>query len=153
MALVGNLVILPSWADFFRPNWLALVLLYWCIYFPERVGSINGWSWGTLSDAAKGTLLGQQGLSLALLAYLAGTYHQLMRNLPLWRQIGGVLPLLLIDQFIMTAIDALIGYPPLNYARLGSVLGGLVFWPWIVLLLRELCRGWRLIELQTEEEP
>ncbi len=156
LALLGNLVVLPGWADFFRPNWLALVLLYWCIYFPERVGLVNGWCWGTASDAAHGTLLGQQGLVFALLGYAMAQGAEPLRHYPLWRQTLVICPLLLLDPLLMTVIDGMSGY--LNFSlvalgtALGTALGGAIFWPWVVMLLRELCRWVGLVELQTKEE-
>ena len=35
---------LPDWALPWRPAWIAMVLIYWCIALPERVGVITGWA-------------------------------------------------------------------------------------------------------------
>ena len=34
---------LPEWALPWRPAWIAMVLVYWCMALPERVGVITGW--------------------------------------------------------------------------------------------------------------
>ena len=56
---------MPDWAELWRPSWVALVLIYWCIAVPERTGVIAGWVVGLLVDVMSGTLLGQHGLAFA----------------------------------------------------------------------------------------
>ena len=38
VALVLMILPLPDWAQMFRPNWMALVLIYWTMALPKRVG-------------------------------------------------------------------------------------------------------------------
>jgi len=33
-----SLLPMPEWAQIYRPQWLALILIYWCMAVPERVG-------------------------------------------------------------------------------------------------------------------
>ena len=56
---------MPEWASLWRPAWVALVLIYWCMALPARSGVLVGWSVGLLLDVMTGTLLGQHALALA----------------------------------------------------------------------------------------
>ncbi len=58
IALVLTLLPLPPWAAPYRPDWVALALIYWCLALPERVSVGIGWSMGLLLDGLSGTLLG-----------------------------------------------------------------------------------------------
>ena len=52
-----------------RPDFLALVLLYWCIQEPRLIGVGIAWCSGLLMDVADGTVFGQHALAYAVLAY------------------------------------------------------------------------------------
>ncbi len=57
--LVAYLLVLlpgPEWSARFRPNWVALVLIYWCIAAPGRVGIGTGWLVGIILDLLYGSL-------------------------------------------------------------------------------------------------
>ena len=49
-----------------RPAWVALVLVYWCMAAPDQVGVVAGWTTGLLLDVMTGTLLGQHALGLSV---------------------------------------------------------------------------------------
>jgi len=69
-----------------RPDWTTLVLIYWIIALPHRVGVGTGWVVGMFQDAATGTLLGQQALGMTVVAYLVLLLYQRIRNYPVWQQ-------------------------------------------------------------------
>ncbi|HET7656217.1 MAG TPA: rod shape-determining protein MreD, partial [Luteimonas sp.] len=58
VALLLGLLPLPVWLQPYRPNWLALVLVYWLIEAPERVGLGVAFLMGLVADLAFGGLLG-----------------------------------------------------------------------------------------------
>jgi rod shape-determining protein MreD len=45
IALMLTALPLPEWAVNWRPAWVAMVLIYWCMALPERVGI--GVRWGS----------------------------------------------------------------------------------------------------------
>ena len=63
IALLLTVIPLPDWARYLRPDWVGLVLIYWCMALPERVGVTTGWFMGLLVDLLTGTVLGQHALS------------------------------------------------------------------------------------------
>src|SRR3989442_13989353 len=53
------------------PDFVALVLCFWCVRQPRLVGLGVGWTLGLLTDAGNGVLLGQHALAYSLLAFLS----------------------------------------------------------------------------------
>ena len=53
-ALLLTIIPLPDWARYLRPDWVGLVLIYWCLALPERVGVSTGWFMGLLVDLLTG---------------------------------------------------------------------------------------------------
>ena len=52
-----------------RPDFVAVVLLYWCMHKPWRVGIGLSWGVGILADVADASLFGQHALAYAVLAF------------------------------------------------------------------------------------
>ncbi|MDH4215862.1 MAG: rod shape-determining protein MreD, partial [Gallionella sp.] len=52
-----------------RPDFVAMVLLYWCMHKPQRVGIGLCWAVGVLADVADASLFGQHALAYAVLAF------------------------------------------------------------------------------------
>lgn len=144
IAFLLTIMPLPEWPDRFRPDWLSLVLIYWCMALPGRVGVGTGWLVGLIADAAKGTLLGQQGLALALIAFITLKTHQRIRVFPLWQQALIVLFFLLIKQLLVFWINGIIGYPPRDLWYLAPAVGSMLLWPWVFIILRDLRRHFHI---------
>src|SRR5688572_22233772 len=53
------------------PEFVALVLTFWCVRQPRLVGLGVAWTVGLISDAGNGVLLGQHALAYSVLAFLA----------------------------------------------------------------------------------
>ena len=144
LALILTILPLPDWVRPYRPHWTSLALLYWCIALPHRIGIGTGFSIGILLDILTGTLLGQQALSLALLAYLGIQLHTQLRVSPLGQQAWGVLILLSIGHAIQQLISgATSGQPPsLGYWWI-PVLSAFL-WPWVFVTLRDIRRRYQI---------
>src|SRR5438876_10947746 len=70
-ALALFLDFLP-WRDLrLVPDFVALVLTFWCVRQPRLVGLGAAWTLGLIADAGNGVLLGQHALAYSLLAFLA----------------------------------------------------------------------------------
>ncbi|MFO1430757.1 MAG: rod shape-determining protein MreD [Candidatus Competibacteraceae bacterium] len=135
---------LPAWLEPFHPDWLCLVLIYWCIALPQRVGMGTAFVLGVLQDVARGTLLGQHALALVVVAYLSLKFHRRLRLFPLWQQCLSVLVLLAIEQLLVAWVSGISGYPPRDVSYLAPALGGMLVWPWVFILLRDLRQRFRI---------
>ena len=71
LAIALFLNLLP-WKDLrFAPDFVALVLTFWCVRQPRLVGLGVAWTVGLLVDAGDGVLLGQHALAYSLLAFVS----------------------------------------------------------------------------------
>ncbi|HWM29155.1 MAG TPA: rod shape-determining protein MreD, partial [Woeseiaceae bacterium] len=70
MALMLAIVPMPALASPWRPDWVALTLIYWSISMPRTYSVGTAWIVGIVLDVAHGTLLGQHALALAFITYL-----------------------------------------------------------------------------------
>ena len=138
---VGLLVLvlpLPLGLGVSRPYLLAMLLCYWLLEAPDRVGLGTAFLVGLLADLVAGTLLGEQAMRLVVLAFLVQRFRARLRFFPLWQQALAVAALLFNDRLIALAIHVAAGEgaPPL--AAWLSPLLGFALWPWLFLLLDEL---------------
>ena len=77
---------LPEILDLGRPEWLTLVLLYWVIALPHRIGVLWGFAVGLFQDVLTGAVLGQHALALALVAWIALSAYKRIRVFPALQQ-------------------------------------------------------------------
>lgn len=139
-ALILTILPLPEWARVFRPQWVALVLIYWSMALPHRVGVGYGFIFGILLDVLTGTLLGQHALGLSVVAYTTLKLHQRIRVFPLWQQSLVVLLLLVVEHLLaLWVMGAINERPPgLIYWAVPPI--GALLWPWVFVVLRDLRR-------------
>ncbi|RMD69125.1 MAG: rod shape-determining protein MreD [Gammaproteobacteria bacterium] len=140
VALCLTLLPLPSWATPYRPEWVALVLIYWCIALPYRVGIGTAWFLGLLLDTVRGTVLGLHGLGLVMVAFLAIRGYTYLRVYPLWQQALGIGLLMLLYQTLLAWIRGIMGDPTIDGRFWLSSLTTALLWPWIFVMLRDLRR-------------
>lgn len=131
---------LPDWALHWRPIWVALVLIYWCMAVPERVGVGVGWVLGLLMDVMQGTLLGQHALGMALIAFLAVQTHQRVRVFPVWQQAMLVCLMLAVYLVLLHWIRGMMGLPSQGWNHWLPALTSMLLWPWLFVILRDLRR-------------
>lgn len=142
LAIILHMLALPDWLQNLRPDWIALVLIYWCIALPERVGVAIGWLAGLMLDVASGTLLGQNAMILAIVAYLALRLHQRIRLFPVWQQSVSILLLVLLHLLLTLWIKGVIGQSAITWAYWLPALTSMLLWPPVFLGLRRLRRAY-----------
>lgn len=139
------MVRLPDTLATFRPDWVAMVLIYWSIATPSRVGPVIGWLAGLMLDVLRTSLLGQHALAFALIAYLAGQFHQRIRNFPLWQQSLVVLTLLAVASALIAWIQVTIASHEIPLGFWLTPVMSMLFWPFVFILLRDV-RRWRGVQ-------
>ncbi|HTH58958.1 MAG TPA: rod shape-determining protein MreD [Paraburkholderia sp.] len=117
------------------PDFVALVLLFWNIHQPRKVGMGIAFVLGILMDVHSANLLGEHALAYTLLSYGAITIHRRV----LWMSIGvqtfAVTPMLFGSQLVPFVIRLLMGasFPGWGYLVSGFV--GAALWPLATMLL------------------
>lgn len=140
LALCLQVMPLPDAWLIWRPDWLGLTLIYWCVSTPQRVGVFHGFVLGLLLDLIEGSPLGQNALMLSLLAYLSLLVYQRMRAYALVQQAVLVLVLLGIAQLTEQWLRTIFGPFSINLAFLLPALIGAILWPWFFTLLQAVRR-------------
>ena len=135
LALLLGLVPLPDLLQPLRPYWLALVLAYWLLEAPDRVGMGKAFFLGLLGDLAFCSLLGEQALRLAVLAFILDRFRARLRFFPLWQQALTMGVLLLNDRVINAVIHFVMGAQQLPWTYWSSPLLGALLWPPLHLVL------------------
>lgn len=136
---------LPQWLESYRPEWVALVVIYWVMALPDRIGLFTAWLTGFFLDVLEGSLLGLNALALALIAYLALSLYQRMRMFTAIQQSSTILILVGIHQllsfWVLTANNQ---NTPSNLIFMISALSSAIVWPFIFYGLRYLRRTFRV---------
>ncbi|MFZ4757566.1 MAG: rod shape-determining protein MreD [Burkholderiaceae bacterium] len=134
--LVGFVLnILPWGRTYGVPDFLAIVLVFWNIHQPRKVGIGIAFLVGLLMDVHASALLGERALAYSLLSYGAMSMH---RRVP-WFRMGGqmlhVLPLFLVAQLVVVAVRMAVGgpFPGLGYFL--QSLSSTLLWPLADVLL------------------
>jgi rod shape-determining protein MreD len=135
-AAIINMMPWSGWIAWFRPDFVALLVLYWVIEEPRRVGFTAAFSLGLLMDVAEGALLGQHALSYSILAYAGMALNRRVHRFSLTAQVAHVIPLLILNDLIIVGVRLLAGadFPGYQYF-LGSFVAG-ALWPIMSVLLK-----------------
>ncbi len=137
VAMFMNLLPLPHVIQLFKPDFVALVLIYWVMAIPDRMGVISGWIVGLFVDALYGNVFGIHAMSFALMAYLIQmTYHRL-RLFPRWKQSLNIAVVIGIHMLVAFVLRNFLQPLSSSYVYWLPLVGAMLFWPWVFILLRD----------------
>jgi len=147
--LIASLMLvipLPDWLEYYRPEWVAIVVIYWAMALPHRISLVSAWVLGFFVDVLEGSLLGLNGLVLALVTYLALSLYQRLRMFTMLQQASTI--------FILVGLHQLVSFLVLtgsnqntspNLMFLVSAVTSAIVWPLVFYLLRYLRRSFRVV--------
>jgi rod shape-determining protein MreD len=107
LAFAFNLV--PVGRSPAMPDFVAIVLMFWNVHEPRRVGVGVAFLLGLLMDVHDGALLGQHALAYTLLSFLAITMHRRLSGFTAVSQMLQVLPLLLAAHLVSLLVRMFAG--------------------------------------------
>jgi rod shape-determining protein MreD len=139
-AFVLAVLPMPVWLMWARPEWVALVLIYWTIALPHRVGILTGLVVGIFLDTLEGAVLGQNAFSLVVVALLSLTLYQRLRVFSVLQQAGTVFVLVGINQLVCQWVQNLEGVGSATLFFLLPAVSSALLWPVVLYTLRGLRR-------------
>lgn len=131
---------LPEWAQQFRPDWVTLVLIYWAMAYPTKIGVTVAWAAGLFLDVSYGTLMGQHAVGMVLVIFVIHKQHQRLRVASLLQQAIVIFFLLLIKQLATLWVDGMLGRAPDSWLYFMPTITSTLLWPWTYLILRDIRR-------------
>jgi len=135
VGLVLTIMPLPEVVDPFRPDWLAMLVIFWTMQLPRTWSVGSAWVIGIFLDVSQGTLLGQHALALCFVAFITVRFHLLMRVFPMPQLMATVLPILAIYQFLLFWINGVAGIDAPSVTYWGPIISGTVLWPIVMTVL------------------
>ncbi|MGR6036176.1 MAG: rod shape-determining protein MreD [Candidatus Nitrosoglobus sp.] len=138
IAYILALIPLPAWIAFYRPEWVILVLIYWCLSLPERIGIVVGWLAGLMMDALTGAVLGQHALALAAIAYITLRWRRRIRQQTIWQQALNVLLLVSLAQLLQVWVHGMGGHVMNGWRLWMPAVTSMLLWPWLSIVLRDI---------------
>ncbi|MCU7798711.1 MAG: rod shape-determining protein MreD [gamma proteobacterium symbiont of Lucinoma myriamae] len=140
VAFILTMIPMSEELEMYRPQWVTLILIYWCLALPHRVGIFTGWFIGFLLDIHMGSILGQHALTLAIIAYLSYRLHIRIRLYPLVQQSLIILLLVTLSQMILLWISGIVDQAPGDWSYWLPSLTSMLVWPWVFYLMRGIRR-------------
>jgi rod shape-determining protein MreD len=131
LALLLNFL---PWSDMrLVPDFVALVIAFWCVRQPRLVGIGIAWMVGLLTDAGNGVLLGQHALAYSVLAFLSvWLSRRILWFGPMLQSLHIALILLVAETAVLVvrlaAGDAFPGWPLFVRPLFGALLWPAVTW-------------------------
>ena len=142
VAYLLAIVPFPEWAMDYRPEWVPMVLMYWVMALPYRVGIGSAWVAGVVLDVLEGSVLGLNALGLVVIAYITLSLHQRLRMFTSLQQAGLVFAIVGINLMLHRWLLMLTGQ---NVASdllfLMAALTSAIIWPSVFQLLRKMRRS------------
>lgn len=130
-----------GWGLILKPDFVALVLLYWCTHKPYHVGIGIAWTVGIFADVADASLFGQHALAYAVLAFGGTVLHRRIQMFDLRQQTMQIFPLLLISYAVYAAVHWQVRGIMMWEYFFGCVVSAALWIP-LTILLQMLRRPW-----------
>jgi len=87
-----------------RPDFVAVVLLYWCMHKPWRFGIGLSWTVGIFADVSDASLFGQHALAYTVLAYGGVVLNNRLQMFNLRQQAIHVLGILSLTYIVYASV-------------------------------------------------
>jgi rod shape-determining protein MreD len=131
-AMVLQLLPLPTVMELSRPEFVLMVLIYWSMALPNRIGVSAAWITGLFVDVLLGTPLGINALAYSLIVYVIARFYLQLRQYPYWQQALIIFALVLLAKLVNLVMNTNVEGV---YLLIPAIISALL-WPFNYLLLR-----------------
>lgn len=128
----------PQWLGWLRPAWLAMVVFYWVMELPHRLGLISAWVIGLLMDVLYADPLGLNGFLLAAITYVVWRFYERLRMYSVVQQGGVLFLLVLITESVRIVVQDLAWSRGWSWGVVLPAVMSLLLWPLVYLVLQRL---------------
>ena len=127
ISLVGN----AAWV----PDFLAVVLVFWCVHQPRWVGIGVAFLFGVITDVHQAALLGQHAMTYTVLGFLASMIHRLLLWFTVPSQAMQVLPVFVAAHALELTVRMMSGALFPGWMILIAPMAEALLWPLISVIL------------------
>lgn len=131
---------LPQTLAYWRPEFVTMVLIFWVLNAPDRVGVWTAFIMGLALDVLFATPFGVHPLTLASLAYLARLSWRRVAVYSLLQTSGLVFALVLIGLMIKRLLLGIVATSPVSMLFWLPAFTSALVWPTVMVSLRRFTR-------------
>ena len=128
----------PQWLGWLRPAWVAMVVFFWVMELPHRLGLISAWLVGFLLDALYADPMGLNGFLLACLTYIGWRFYERLRMYSIAQQCAVVFVLILGTECVRMVVEDVAYSRGWSWGVLLPAVSSMLLWPFVYLLLQRL---------------
>ncbi len=136
LGLICAIFPLPIILNAFRPDWMMLIIFYWVLALPHRVGIVHAFIVGLLLDLLLGSTLGMHALVFSILAYIVSINYQRIRYFTIVQTTLLVGLFILISKVSLYLIASSLHEIVLHKHYFWSIFTSMLIWPWFFLFMR-----------------
>lgn len=144
VAILLSVIPLPFEWRWWRPEFVALLVIYWATYSPEYFGVFSAWAFGILLDIVELLPLGHHSIGLIVVAYISHLSYQRIRSYVVWQQATWIFVLVGIYQLFCNWTSGFMGKNIEGSDFLITALITAFLWPLLVMVLRKIKISWRI---------
>jgi rod shape-determining protein MreD len=126
----------PQWLGWLRPAWLAMVVFYWVMELPHRLGLISAWVIGLLLDVLYADPLGLNGFLLAAITYVVWRFYERLRMYSIVQQCVVVFLLVLATESLRIVVQDVAWSRGWSWGVILPALMSMLTWPFVYLVLQ-----------------
>ena len=126
----------PQWLGWLRPAWLAMVVFYWVMELPHRLGLISAWVIGLLLDVLYADPLGLNGFLLAAITYVVWRFYERLRMYSIVQQCVVVFLLVLVTESLRIVVQDVAWSRGWSWSVILPALMSMLTWPFVYLVLQ-----------------
>lgn len=127
----------PSLA-WWRPELLALTVIYWVLVMPEQTSMLVIFVAGCMLDLLEGSALGQHAMGLMVISYLCVLSYQRVRNYRFWHQAFFVFVFIGLYKLVGNWVHGLRGSAAQSLEFLLPALISALIWPLVWKILERI---------------
>lgn len=132
----------PEWLGWLRPGWIVLIVYFWAMHVPHRMGLVTTWIIGFFVDIVYADPLGLNGIVLTGVTYVTWRFHERLRMYAVLQQAWVAAAIVLFGEGMRRlAHDQ--AQPWLPVTVLPAVTSMLI-WPVLYHLLGKLAQRYRV---------